>query len=99
MHEGFVWKKMEGKQGERLLYQKINARGEKDGLVATEEGISNEGSKYRQDTRHTNPHVDIFCRCRNRLMEFVCEVCNEVPHHAKESKSLSHLDNCNQKIK
>ena len=91
MHGGFVWKTMEG-----IDHQKINDGGEKDGLEPTQEGISNEGSKYGQETRHTNPDVDILSRCRNRLVEFVCEVCDEVPRHAKEHKSLSHLNNCMQ---
>ena len=82
-----------------ITYHKINDWSQKDCVEPTEQWIRDKGCKQRDYIGYASPSVDILSRCGDRLVKFICEVCDEVCSQAKESKSLCYFNNCKQKRK
>lgn len=79
------------------MYREEDEGGDKDGLEATQVGIGNEGSELGEECWDANPGVDILSGGNGGLMEFFCEVGDEVTRHTVERKTLCYLNNCKQK--
>lgn len=80
------------------IYHEINRGGENDGLEATEVGIGYHGPNQREKRRHTHPQVDVLGSHGCRLVEFICEVHDEISSQAIKCKSLCYLHNCTSHI-
>ena len=76
-----------------FLYQEKDERGDNNGVETTQVGISDEGTKYREECWDANPSVDILSCSGQWLVEFICEVRDEVTSEAIVGKALSHFNN------
>jgi hypothetical protein len=76
------------------IYRAVNDGGDKDGPEPAEEGVGGEGSKYGEEIRDADPSVHNLHRHGGGLVEFICEVREEVASQPTESKSLRHFNDC-----
>ena len=82
-----------------ILYQEKDDRGDNNGVETAQVGISDEGTEYREKGWDANPSVDILSCSGQWLVEFICEVRDEVTSEAIVGKALSHFNNFSHKKK
>ena len=66
---------------------------EANGPEAAEEGVSDEGAEEREERSDADPCVVVVSGGWSRLVQFVCEVHDQISIQALEGKPLGHLHN------